>query len=135
MALLVPNAGKAALLTMLVKDTSPEAFSLRLYKNDYTPVNGSVAGDFTVADFTGYANVTLARASFGTATSADPSVITYAQQSFTCSGASSNTIYGYYVVGATSGTILWAERFASARTVTVSGDIVKVTPTLSFNDV
>lgn len=135
MAAVVPNAGKKKLLELAVKETSPENFSLRLFKNDYTPVAGSVAGDFTVADFTGYANATLTRASWGSATTADPSVIAYAAQTFTMSGGSAQTIYGYYVVGATSGTILWAERFSSAITLALTGDNISITPSFKSDDI
>jgi hypothetical protein len=54
----------------------------------------------------------------------------YAAQTFTSSG-SSQTIYGWYIVGATSGTLIAAEKFATARTL-VSPDTITVTPRIEL---
>lgn len=133
MALLVPNAGEGLMLEHIVGKTAVENLSLRLFKNDYTPVEGSTAGSFTVADFTGYSNATLTGASWNV-TTGDPSYADYAQQTFTSSAGSQNQpIYGYYIVGATSGTIYWAERFSDGPyTIVNNGDAIKVTPRIEL---
>lgn len=129
MALVVPDSGELELLDKMLKDalSTDEAFVMKLYKSDTTPAAATVAGDFTEADFTDYAAVTLARASWAAAaTVSNKAESSFAAQSWTC-GATGNTIYGYYVVGATSGTCLWAERFATSR-VLASGDVLNITP-------
>jgi hypothetical protein len=129
MALVVPDSGELELLDKMLKDalSTDEAFVMKLYKSDTTPAASSVAGDFTEADFTSYAAATLARASWAAAaTVSNKAESSFAAQSWTC-GTTGNTIYGYYVVGATSGTCLWAERFATSR-VLASGDVLNITP-------
>lgn len=132
MAIVVPNCGELLLLEWALKSTStPEALTLKLYKSDTTPSATSVAGDFSVADFTGYEDKSIARASWS-APSTDgngKAATAYAEQSW--SVGSTQTVYGAYVVGATSGTLVFAERFASARSVQ-SGDTLKVTPNFTL---
>lgn len=44
-----------------------------------------------------------------------PNITTLAARRCSSCRASGNTIYGYYSVGATSGTLAWAQRFADAE--------------------
>jgi len=127
--LLVPNVGEARMLKLILNNVSQEDVILKLYKNNVTPAEGDVASDYTVADFTGYASLTLTGASWSF-TTGDPSYASYAQQSFTSTaGGQSQTIYGYFVVQASSGILLWAERFAGAPYAIVNNDdAIKVTP-------
>jgi len=133
MALVVPDLGEIELLTKLLINTADtEDYILRLYKNNYTPIAATVIGSFTEADFTNYAEKTIARSDWATPSTvsnkAESSVTT---QSWTC-GVTTNTIYGYYVVGATSGVCLWAEEFAAAR-VLADGDILNLTPKFNLS--
>lgn len=135
MALVFCNAGELlAIVWMLKSTTTPENLTLKLYKNDYTPDADSEAGDFTEADFTDYAAVTLERDDWGTAsTVGGKASIAYdsSPQTWTC-GATGNTIYGYFVVGATSGTLIYAERFATPRPLS-NGDTLNVQPVVTLN--
>jgi hypothetical protein len=128
MALLVPDAGEVAMLDMLLKTTTPEGQTLKLYTNNYDAVEGSVAGDFTEASGSGYAAVALTRGTWGGAsTAAGTTSAAYPAQVFSFSGAL--TIVGYFVVGSSSGTILWAERiYAGAGQAFANGDTLTVTP-------
>jgi len=133
MALVVPDLGEIELLTKLLINTADtEDYILRLYKNNYTPIAATVIGSFTEADFTNYAEKTIARSDWAAPSTvsnkAESSVTT---QSWTC-GATTNTIYGYYVVGATSGVCLWAEKFATER-VLADGDILNLTPKFNLS--
>lgn len=120
MALVVPSSGENALLGWALTDATTEDFTLKLYQNDYIPISTSVVGDFTEADFTSYAEKTLARSGWASIEQ-DANEKAAAQydsvQSWTC-GASGNTVYGYFVVGASSGTLLWCERFAEPQVMT-----------------
>ena len=130
MPLNVPDVGENRILEAIVNKTAPENLSLRLFINNITPSDTDTTGTFTQAGFPGYAAITLTGASWNAASGGS---ITYsAQQSWTCSGSSTNDVYGYYVVQVTSGILLWAERDAAApAAVRNSGDAVKVTPTIS----
>jgi hypothetical protein len=129
MALVVTDAGELVLLQKMLKNTSDtDNYILKLYKNNYAPAAGSVAADFTEADFTNYAAKTIARGDW-----AAPSTVsgsgqsTVAAQSWTC-GASTNTIYGYYVIDSADGTtVLWAEQFGVSRAL-LDGDVLNLTP-------
>lgn len=132
-ALLVPDVGEVELLDKMMKDalSVDEDYTLKLYKTNVTPAESDTAGSYTVADFTNYVNKTLTRTGWaGASTAGGTTSTTYAQQSWTC-GASGNTVYGYYVIGATSGTLLWAELFGTAR-VLASGDTLNLTPAMEL---
>ncbi len=133
MALVVPDLGEIELLTKLLKNTADtEDYILKLYKNNYTPIAATVVGSFTEADFTNYVDKTIARSDWATpSTVSNKAESSVATQSWTC-GVTTNTIYGYYVVGATSGVCLWAEEFAAAR-VLADGDILNLTPKFNLS--
>jgi len=129
MALVLSNAGKLELLDKMLKDglSVDEDYTLKLYQNDYTPLAASVIGDFTEADFTGYTSKTLTRSGWNaSAIVGGKAEAEYGTtQTWTC-GATGNTVYGYTVQGATSGALLWAERFDDTRTLT-NGDTENLT--------
>ncbi|MES2181019.1 MAG: hypothetical protein V4493_02850 [Pseudomonadota bacterium] len=134
MTLLVPNNGEGDALAYYVNKSAPQDLVLKLFKNNYTPVEGSVASDFTEADFTGYSALTLTGASWAV-TEGAPSHADYAQQTFSSSAGSQNqNVYGYYLVRATSGRIAHAERFADGPyNIVNNGDQVKVTPVITLD--
>jgi hypothetical protein len=132
MALNVPDVGENLVLEMIVNKTAAQNLSLKLFKNNITPSDTDTAGTYTEAVFGGYAAATLTGASWGAASAG---TITYgSQQTFTCNAVATDDIYGYYIVQVTSGILVWSERDASAPfAVRVSGDAVKITPTISAN--
>lgn len=135
MALVVPNTGEVIALEALVNKTAPQDLSLRLFKNNVTPAETDVAGDYTVADFTGYSNAALTGSSWGAASGGAPSSIAYgSQQTFTSSASqSAQSIYGYYLVQASSGTLVWAERFANGPySISEIGDAIALTPAITL---
>lgn len=138
MALLVPNIGEVALLRMMLKDAAPEAFVLKLFRNDRDPAEGDVAGDYQEANLAGYAPLALARATWGDPATDGGGVTSaiYPQQTFAFTGT--GKVVGYFVVGASSGTLLWAERLfgppdypASGQTFN-AGDSLKFSPRLEL---
>lgn len=134
MPIVVPDIGERALLEMLVKTASPPDFEMLLYSNNYTPVESSVAGDFTIHAAAGLNVVkTLARASWGTAsTSAGVTSIAYPQQSWQNTSGSTQNVYGYIVRVSGGGSLLWAERFSSAPIVLADSDYIFITPRLEL---
>lgn len=135
MTLVFPNVGEEIALKALVNHTAPQNLVLRLFKNDKTPAEGDVAGDYTEADFTGYSAVTLAGGSWSYA-AGNPGVISYAQQTFQSSADQSmQNIYGYYLTQVTSGILVAAERFASGPyPIKKNGDYIKPTPRITGKD-
>jgi hypothetical protein len=130
MALNVPNVGENLALEMITNKTAPQNLVLKLYINNITPSDTDTHATYTEATFGGYAAATLTGATWGAASSG---TITYgSQQTFTCNAVATDDVYGYYVVQATSGTLLYSERDAAAPfAIRNSGDAVKITPTIS----
>lgn len=134
MPLVISNVGELELLDKMLKDslTTDEDYTLKLFNNNVTPDQASVASTFTETAFTGYAAKTLTRAGWSAATTvSNKAQSSYSQQSWTC-GATGDTIYGYYVIAATSSVLLWAEKFASPRIV-ANTDVLNITPIFTFN--
>jgi hypothetical protein len=131
MAALIPNNGEGDALSYFVNKSAPQNLVLKLFKNDKTPAEGDVAADYTECDFAGYASVTLTGANW-TVTEGAPSSASYAQQVFTNTGAVAQSVYGYYLVRASTGRIAYAERFTGAPFVVQNvGDEIKITPTIT----
>jgi len=116
MALKIPDVGELALLTMLKNTFNASTVKLKLYKNNYTPVDASVVGDFTEANFNGYTAGGVSVTTFSVpATVAGKASTTANPAAWTKSaGGTGNDIYGYYVTDAAGTTLLWAERAAAA---------------------
>ena len=133
MALLVPDVGEVLMLSYSLNKIAPgDTVLLKLFKNDYTPVEGSVVGDFTEADTAGYSAIALAKADWTIATvegvTEDLDVTTAEQplKTFTLTGAGSH--YGYYITDEAETGLLWAERFTDApHTMPAGGGTEKVT--------
>lgn len=134
MALVTPNNGEGDALAAVVGKAAAENLKLCLYQNNITPAETDTAATYTVATFTGYADITLTAASW-TVTEGAPSDASYAQQTFTSSAAQTlQNIYGYLLKRVTSGRIAWAERFpAGPYPIANNGDTVKVTPKYTYD--
>jgi hypothetical protein len=132
MALNFPDVGENLVLDMIVNKTAAQNLVLKLFKSNTTPAESDTAATYTEADFSGYAAITLTGSSWVAASSGSNS---YAQQTFTHNGgATSNSIYGYFVVQLTSGILLYSERDGSAPfTLANNGDNVKIAPTITAN--
>lgn len=132
MALVLPDCGEVACLDVLLSTASPEAQTLKLYTNNFDIVEGTIASGLTEAAGSGYAAKSLARATWNAAsTNAGTTSKTYPAQVFSFTGAI--TIVGYYIVGATSGTLYWGERiYAAAGQAFANGDSLTVTPRIEL---
>ncbi len=135
MSLLVPNQGEAIALSLLVNKTgtyTQRNLILKLFKSNTTPGETDTEATYTEADFTGYSAITLTGTSW-TVTPGAPTEASYAQQTFTSSAGSQNqSVYGYMLVQATDGFLVYAERFSDGPYVIVNnGDAIKVTPKIT----
>lgn len=129
--MVIPNEGllKLAVQNWGVPGAAQEDFVVDLYSNNYTPVAGSSASNFTIATFTGYAQVAVARSTFGSPSivGSTGNVTSSVSPTFTCTGGSSQTVYGWVMRGASSGKVYAAQLFTTAFTV-VAGSNVQLTP-------
>jgi hypothetical protein len=131
LALVIPNVGESVMLQNLLNKTAPQNMVLKLYTNNVTPGPTDTAGTYTEAAGSGYAALTLTGSSWGMS-AGNPTIAAYAQQTWTFTGVVGN-IYGYFVVQATSGILMWAEKFSDGPyNIQNNGDQVKVTPTLDL---
>lgn len=138
-AILVPDVGEVELLKrLLYANSGSENGTLKLFKNNITPAESDVASTYTVADFTGYNNLTLTSTQSGAtwgvpATSSGTTTSTYATNMgpLTNSGAA-QTVYGAYVVGATSTTLWFSDLFAAPRTLNTF-DSITYTPRIGLD--
>jgi hypothetical protein len=135
MAIVCPDVGEVVLHASVLYPASGENWTLKLFSNNITPAESDTAGTYTEATFTGYVAKTITRTQSGATwavptTSAGTTSSTYGTaQSW--SPTTSQTIYGYYVIGATSTTLLFAEVFSSAKNL-VNGDTLTITPRLEL---
>jgi hypothetical protein len=132
MTLLVPDVGEVELLNDLL--ANGQNWTLKLYSNNVTPGEGDTAGTYTEATFTGYSPKTLTRTRTGStwenaSTAGGVTSSRYnpgTPQSW--SPTSTQSIYGYYVVGASSAVLQFAEIFSVTPKNLSSGDTLNITP-------
>lgn len=136
MALVVVDQGEEQLLDLILAVT----YEMKLFTNDVTTgltdaqIDALDETDFTEATFTGYTDVTLTGGAW-TTTQGNPSSGTYAQQSFTSSANQTpQVIYGYYVVRASDGELVWFEYLPGPITIENNGDEIEITPTFTLDD-
>lgn len=135
MALVLPDAGEAKMLKVALGVDAQEDLLLKLFTNNVTPAEADTAvtyTELTAGAAPGYAAKTLTKTSWvvtagAGVTTAGAAKADYAQQTFTLTGGPA-TVYGYFVVGATSGILYWAESFGSAFNIPAGGGTINVTP-------
>ena len=136
MALVVPNVGEEEFLKRILNITSDTQVFVKLFINDYVPIETSVAADFTEsvdASYVTYIPFEIAGNSW-TITQGDPT-----EAVFNGTGgdidfpfASTETVYGYFLTNNT-GNLLWAERFTDGPyNILVDGGVVHVIPKMSL---
>lgn len=134
MALKVTNSGEVLTLSYLVNKEQPQDLVLKLFKNNITPSDTTVAGDLTESDFDGYDDIVLDGDSW-TVNAGDPSYAIYAEQDFTSSADQTlQWVYGYYLVRETGGELVWVEKLPTPQAIQNNGDRVSVTPRIELQD-
>ena len=104
----VPDEGKLKMDDEVFRlTTAREAFVLDQFQSNTTVGDASTGADFTIATYTGYAQIAIARGDWSAAViSGGVGLIQKTVNPvFTCSGGSAQTIYGLLLRGATSGII------------------------------
>lgn len=133
MALILADIGADQILKAYFNNAWPTSkdLALKLYTNDYTPVDTSAKANFTEAAGGGYDDKHLSNASWTVTPANDPSDAVYAEQTWTFTGplTGNATVYGYFIVDDNgAGELVWGERFATSFTPANNGDQIKVTP-------
>jgi len=125
MALIITNTALQTTLKYLTGGTTTtEGLELKLYSNSVTPsVTDTISTYTEVTVANGYAPITLTPSSW----TISNGVASYPQQTWTFTSAS-GTVYGYFLVGTTSGNLYFAELFPNAPyTISNNGDAISVT--------
>ncbi len=113
--LIVPSSAENVLADLIVA----AATKIKLFKNNVTPSASTVVGDLTEADYAGYTYESL---TWGSATQVSAKGTAVADDVAFEASSGSQTIYGYWVTK-TDNTLLWVERFATAKTIDSSNPI------------
>lgn len=148
MAGFVPDEGELQHLAEHL--AAGEDWLLCLITSPLTPAETDAAATWTAAEatFSGYARKTLTRSVSGTtwgtpasgapdgSWSSETSVATSrynasSPQQWTAGSGVSATLYGYFYLGATSGKLVFAEYFATPRTIN-DGAVINLVPSFSF---
>jgi hypothetical protein len=134
MAIILPAASENNMLSFAVGATTPGNQQLKLYVNSVTTSNDAlVAADFTEMSTLGYASKTLTKTSWVvTQNGSNKASAAYAQQTWTFTAGTQVTVYGYYVLDATTGLLLWFEAFSASKSVENNGDQIIITPTITL---
>jgi lipoprotein signal peptidase len=135
MTMLVPSVGENMLLGMALGFNAQEDFLLKLFVNNVTPADTDVASTYTEMSTLGYTAKTLSKGNWTITQNGGVAQGSFAQQTWTFSAGAAVTVYGYYVVGAASGTLLFSELFGSAKVVQNAGDTIKITPQITLSKV
>ena len=129
--MVILNAGKQILLDQAFaeSETGDEDYVCCLYSNNHTPLAPDTVSNFTLCNFTGYANVSVPRSSFSASTIASnlSVLVSSVNPSYTCTGGGGQTVYGFFFVGTTSGICYLAQYFTGGLALT-SGLSIVLTP-------
>ena len=133
MALIVPDISEPFLLAMIKNELNFGGMTLKLYKNNYTPVDASLLANFTEADFSGYAAASpvmgIPVEVANKAVMQDTSSRTFTHNG----GGTSNTVYGYFVLSNPGPDLVWAERFPAGITMAANGDQISIQLQFTLN--
>lgn len=135
MALIVPNASEVTLLQFALGFSVPGNQLLKLYVNNITLADTDIASTYTEMSTLSYAAKTLTKGNWTVASSSNVGSATQPVQTWTFTAGSAVTVYGYYIVDATSGLLLWSEAFSTAKVIQNAGDQIIITPTITLSKV
>lgn len=134
MAIVVPKAQQLTQLSDIIA-ARLDGGSLRLFQNNYVPDSSSNAASFTVANFTGYANKTIATwgAPFLDGTNV-PSTLAPLQTFTATASTVTNIVYGVYYLDA-GGELVFAERFATPMSFNAADVALPMVPRFQLGNI
>jgi hypothetical protein len=129
----IPDEGKTKILDEVFRlSTTRESFVLDQWLTGGPVDDDSTGADFTLATYTGYAQIAIARSDWGAATDTAHigNIIKTVNPVFTCTAGSPQTVAGLLLRGATSGIIYagcnYSPTIAMAPTATDTINPLKV---------
>lgn len=135
----IPDEGEIRMLVTMLGAAPAEEFELRLYVNNKTPALPDAVADYVEMSGHGYAPKMLVASSWSfqaaSAGTNTPGVALAPEQvfGFTAAGGGPIDVYGYLIVGLTSGKLWGAERFGDGPyRVANAGDDIRITPTVKL---
>jgi len=129
--MVIPNEGKIWFLNNALKLRPGAATDYRvsLFKNNETVTDDSTIGDFTPADFDGYADVTFDSTQWDDALEAlnlGISVLSI-DPTFDCTDSTPQTVYGWVMIDDGTGELICGQNFDTPR-IMVNGARETLTP-------
>jgi hypothetical protein len=131
MSLVVVDGGKADLLANLRTYLIANSY-LHLFTNNHTPSHYDVVGTYTEANFSGYSSIALNSWGAPYLTSDFHEYVDEVLRTFTNSGITAQTVYGYYVTNGSIGALWWAELAPAPVVVSALGGSFSVQPRFSL---
>lgn len=119
MNMVMPDEGKARVGDIIFHGTAGEDYVLDLFKSNTTVVDTSTGSDFTIANFTGYNQISITRASISTAVIVAAVAVNARAVApvFSCTGGAAQVVYGWILRGASSGLLYFGQNFDTPRTM------------------
>lgn len=127
--IVVPNEGASYLLRRLVKQQPADAddWQLALFQNDYEPAANTTAADFVECTFSGYARLSLAKATWN-----DPAIVAGKARTvygpapvvFTNVGVLRQVAFGFWVKRAASPLVVFCQRFDVPKVLEGSSEVL-----------
>jgi hypothetical protein len=134
MAIKVPDAGAAAILTSFFKGTGdPTSFSMQLFIAAAPPTlaDSDAYNTFTVASSNGAGAVALTVAAATINSSGIPDV-SWAEQTWTLTGTQANPIQGYQII--TNTNVVVAEELLATPITAANNVVLKITPKIQLGN-
>lgn len=124
------NEGENWANGILFQGDTQEDLYLRLFTNDTNPnAEAATVGNLTEISGNNYSEQNLAYTSWS-----GTSQVSYATQTFTCSGGDWGTVYGYYYANQTdTGKLITGEKFTDGPYNLTDGDSVSIVPNITAN--
>lgn len=129
MPIILSDAGLQLALLSLIRpgDVSTPDWEIRLFVNNLSLNRSTPLGNFVEASFSGYDSITLDPNDWP-----DPVMIDDRAQSdyeagiltWDNTGVTTQTVYGFYVVDLTLSDWVWAEKFATPRTMAPTAHMI-----------
>lgn len=127
------DQGEKIMAEAFANKTAPQNWVLKLFKNNQTLTRQRTEADFTIADFTGYADIPIAPADW-TATPGAPTLLACVEKTFSSTAdQTAQDVHGYILVQAGSGKAACGWLFESGGihvpyTISKNGEEIKCTP-------
>lgn len=119
MKMVIPNEGKLKWLewAVVAEGGVSEFWRIRLFTNNLTPNDATVAADFVEADFVGYDPVLVLRSDFSLPTTAGnvAEVVASFVPTYECTGGAAQTVYGWWMLGSEYDVCYATQRFDAPR--------------------